>query len=808
MIGGVNLSKIKDLVEQSSGVDVGDGSVSDEGLKNRVTEVESRLTGLTYADGLTTLSNDMKITGSLTVGGTFNGVSLAMDGGSVMVGGIDLSQIQQDVSDLKSGSGSGGSDTPGGSGGIGGSAESTDSDGNTTKTTVETKADGLYVTTETTDKEGNVTSSSEHNVGESLDRLQESMQEANRNMASLERKVGELDSRISDVGAMSAAMSSLKPLGYDPDAPTEISAGVGQYHGSTAYALGIFHYPNRDLMLNLQYASSGSSETMVSGGVTVRLGRGKAKAKAAQQAAESVTVIAEAEKPAMEARYSGKTNEFLASIAEGNYAKAETLIAPVMKQKLTQDVFDKLRTVMAEEFGTLNGLTLEQAQETGQGIEVEYWADFEKQDAQLIVGYERKAGDPKIISFVVEPVQKAEAAVPEVQETAPAAAETTVVEPPAVQETVPAVTETSAVQTDDDGWANRKHILKLRKYEEAEAAADTAAAQEAPAVTAADYRKGAEQFLDGLRTGNYRKAEAVLAPELKEKLNADLFGKVSDAMRSSFGKEEARNLTMEQMGETGAELVYEGQYEKQDAVLTLYFTPQGQVYNFVMEPVQKAEVPEAQETAPAAAETTVVEPPAVQETVPAVTETSAVQNTVMETEAAEAPAATEAAPTTAVQADNDGWANRKHILKLRKYEEAEAAADAEAVLPKADAAETAKPEAQVFSADAKTVKQWNRISETFVDSLVGGQYRKAKLLMSKELNDRLDEDLFGRVHTQLIEVFGKKKQLELKDVRSDGQVSELVYVSVFEKQNAALAVQLVQEGGKELVNSFVIDPVQ
>ncbi len=393
-------------------------------LGNLASSIETTDTGILLGSGTVTITNaangakgGVAIKGDLSVDGTINGLHLGYAGGitrtdgDIVIENIDLTDMKDKVDSLwkNGGASDEGGSSDGGTAvvtdGVAKTATETDSAGNVTTTTVETKADGLHVKTEVTDKEGKVTSTSSKNISQSIDDLQASMNDVTSQMNDLDRKVGELDDRISDVGAMAAAMSSLKTLGYDPDAPTEISAGIGSYDHSTAYALGIFHYANRDLMFNLQYASAGNSENMVSGGVTVRLGRSGKKSEAVQQASKPVTIITEAEKPAIEARYSGKTNDFLASAAQGDYAKAETLMAPVMKQKLTKEVFEKLQTVMTEQFGTLNGLTLTEARETDQGIEVEYRADFEKQDAQLIVGYERKAGDPKIISFILDPIE-------------------------------------------------------------------------------------------------------------------------------------------------------------------------------------------------------------------------------------------------------------------------------------------------------------------------------------------------------------------------------------------------------------------
>ena len=75
-------------------------------------------------------------------------------------------------------------------------------------------------------------------------------------IARLDNRIDELDTRVNKVGAMAAAIASLKSIGYSPEAPTEFSVGVGQYKGKTGIALGFFHYPNKDFMLNFSMSSS------------------------------------------------------------------------------------------------------------------------------------------------------------------------------------------------------------------------------------------------------------------------------------------------------------------------------------------------------------------------------------------------------------------------------------------------------------------------------------------------------------------------------------------------------------------------
>ncbi len=92
------------------------------------------------------------------------------------------------------------------------------------------------------------------------------------NISSLDRRVSDLDSRVNKVGALAVAMAGLHPLGYDPTAPTEFSAAVGNYKGETALAIGVFHHPNEDVLLSVG-ASIAGDETAVNAGATFRFGR-------------------------------------------------------------------------------------------------------------------------------------------------------------------------------------------------------------------------------------------------------------------------------------------------------------------------------------------------------------------------------------------------------------------------------------------------------------------------------------------------------------------------------------------------------
>ena len=78
------------------------------------------------------------------------------------------------------------------------------------------------------------------------------------------------------VGAHAAAMSALKPIQYDPLEPTQVMAGVGNYRGETAAALGVAHYTAEDTMFHLG-VSVGGHHNMVNAGVTHKFGNSDAK---------------------------------------------------------------------------------------------------------------------------------------------------------------------------------------------------------------------------------------------------------------------------------------------------------------------------------------------------------------------------------------------------------------------------------------------------------------------------------------------------------------------------------------------------
>lgn len=135
-------------------------------------------------------------------------------------------------------------------------------------------------------------------------------------VARLDGRINDVNDRVNKVGAMAAAIASLKSIGYDPQAPSEFSIGLGQYKGETGVAMGFFHYPNKNFMINVSLSTAGG-ETMGGIGATWRFGhkspqklleeQRKAQAKKELAAAEKYQAAAKLAKEAQErAEYAAK----------------------------------------------------------------------------------------------------------------------------------------------------------------------------------------------------------------------------------------------------------------------------------------------------------------------------------------------------------------------------------------------------------------------------------------------------------------------------------------------------------------------
>ena len=85
--------------------------------------------------------------------------------------------------------------------------------------------------------------------------------------------MADVSGEINHVGAHSAALAALHPLDFDPDEKLDIAAGVGNYNGSNAVAIGAYYRPNESTMISVG-GLFGSGKNMVNAGVSVKVGQG------------------------------------------------------------------------------------------------------------------------------------------------------------------------------------------------------------------------------------------------------------------------------------------------------------------------------------------------------------------------------------------------------------------------------------------------------------------------------------------------------------------------------------------------------
>ncbi|CAN2325496.1 Cell surface protein [Fusobacterium sp. oral taxon C10] len=89
-------------------------------------------------------------------------------------------------------------------------------------------------------------------------------------------KIDDVKDEVRDVGSLSAALAGLHPMQYDPKAPAQVMAALGQYRNKQSVAVGLSYYFNDRFMMSTGIALSGEkkTKTMANVGFTVKLGKG------------------------------------------------------------------------------------------------------------------------------------------------------------------------------------------------------------------------------------------------------------------------------------------------------------------------------------------------------------------------------------------------------------------------------------------------------------------------------------------------------------------------------------------------------
>ena len=293
------------------------------GIKDQVgnTSVTTTTDGTTFANGSgsttinggnITTTGDVTVGGDLSVGdnfkvdgttgnvtgGTYNGVQISTDkDGNAIIGGTNISDLATNEEVNK----------------VNDKVDAVDNKvGDTSKLDKEITDNQNYKDNQ--NLVGAVNAEADIRRNE-ISRIDGQIEQLDGRVGSLENRMSDVEDRIDKVGAMSAAIANLRTMGFDPEAPTEIAIGVGQYKSETGLALGVFHYPNQDFMLSASISTSGD-EVMGGIGATWKLGRKSAAEKAKDEEARRLEKAEEMKKLAQDAKVKAQAERHAKLLAE------------------------------------------------------------------------------------------------------------------------------------------------------------------------------------------------------------------------------------------------------------------------------------------------------------------------------------------------------------------------------------------------------------------------------------------------------------------------------------------------------------
>ena len=160
-----------------------------------------------------------------------------------------------------------------------------------TKNKLDAKADKTALTDETTER-----IAADRVLQAQIDNLGNSDA-----ISGINQRLEKTNAKINKVGAGAAALAALHPLDYDPDDKLTFSAGMGNYAGENAAALGAFYRPNEKFMLSLG-GTMGNGENMVNLGLSIGLDKPNGLAKLSKRELIQKVNAVEAENDALEDR--------------------------------------------------------------------------------------------------------------------------------------------------------------------------------------------------------------------------------------------------------------------------------------------------------------------------------------------------------------------------------------------------------------------------------------------------------------------------------------------------------------------------
>lgn len=126
------------------------------------------------------------------------------------------------------------------------------------------------------------------NLTNDVNTLSENVGAIASDVSSINNRVGKLDQRLDKVGASAAALAALHPLQFDEEDKFTVSAGVGNYKGEQAMALGAFFQANEDTLFSV--GGTLGDENMVNLGVSLRFGsKGEGQRPSGPKAVRALT---------------------------------------------------------------------------------------------------------------------------------------------------------------------------------------------------------------------------------------------------------------------------------------------------------------------------------------------------------------------------------------------------------------------------------------------------------------------------------------------------------------------------------------
>ena len=88
-------------------------------------------------------------------------------------------------------------------------------------------------------------------------------------MARIDHRVDQLEDEMDEVAALASAFSALVPNARSTS-DTQLSLGLGNYGSANAVALGVFHYIDDNVLLNVGASTAfGNSKTAARAGITI-----------------------------------------------------------------------------------------------------------------------------------------------------------------------------------------------------------------------------------------------------------------------------------------------------------------------------------------------------------------------------------------------------------------------------------------------------------------------------------------------------------------------------------------------------------